>query len=267
MKMVRANKLLSRIRSDWWYNSSMRKRKRPTASATIGCCGWGEAQARYFEHFAAIELQAPFYQMPSASLAAKWRAAAPAGFQFYLKAWQLITHTPASPTYRRLKEPVSASERELFGSFRPTEQVWLAWERTQEIARVLEAAVILFQCPASFDPAPHHVRNLRAFFSQIERGSARLAWEPRGHWPDPLVRELCVEFDLLHCVDPFKARSVYGDPLYWRLHGRNGYRYTYTDADLTELRNQITEAQSPGIVLFNNYTMRDNALRFQAMLA
>ncbi|MDQ6760661.1 MAG: DUF72 domain-containing protein, partial [Acidobacteriota bacterium] len=69
--------------------------------------------------------------MPAAALATRWREAAPAGFQFFVKAWQLITHTPASPTYRRLKTPIQPSDRDLLGSFRPTEQVWLAWQRTQ----------------------------------------------------------------------------------------------------------------------------------------
>jgi hypothetical protein len=59
-----------------------------------------------------------------------WRALAPRSFQFCLKAWQLITHTPASPTYRKLKSKLSAAEHDLVRSFRPTEQVALAWERT-----------------------------------------------------------------------------------------------------------------------------------------
>ena len=69
----------------------------------IGCCGWSEARARYFADFRLIELQEPFYEMPARALAEKWRCAAPPGFEYCLKAWQLITHTPASPTYRRLK--------------------------------------------------------------------------------------------------------------------------------------------------------------------
>src|SRR5207253_10617075 len=120
---------------------------------------------------------------------------------------QLITHTPASPTYRRLKSKVSPSERDLYGSFRGTEQVWLAWERTAEIARILDASVILFQCPKSFDPTPGHVRDFRAFLRGVERGTSLLAWEPRGEWPAELVKSLCAEFDLLHCVDPLMGES------------------------------------------------------------
>src|SRR5690349_19406613 len=165
----------------------------------VGCCGWTEAQARYVVDFPTIELQTTFYQPPADGVAQRWRVQAPAGFRFCLKAWQLITHTPASPTYRRLKSQVSPSERNLYGSFRPTEQVSLAWERTAEIARTLDASVILFQCPRSFDPRPEHVRDFRAFFRRLERGPSVLAWEPRGEWPPDLVRNLCAEFDLVHC--------------------------------------------------------------------
>ena len=119
----------------------------------VGCCGWTEAQARYVRDFTTIELQTTFYEPPSITLARRWRAQAPPEFRFCMKAWQLITHTPASPTYRRLKSAVSPTERDLYGSFRPTEQVWLAWQRTKEVADVLRAEVIVFQCPRSFLPS------------------------------------------------------------------------------------------------------------------
>ncbi len=205
--------------------------------------------------------------MPSPGLASKWRTAAPAGFEFCLKAWQLITHTPSSPTYRRLKSKVSAGERDLFGSFRPTEQVWLAWERTQAIAAALDAAVILFQCPASFRPVRDNVQNFREFFARVHRGRSRLAWEPRGEWAPELIRDLCAEFDLLHCVDPFTAQSLHGQATYWRLHGRGGYRYVYSDEELLELalqaRRCMAEGHAPLYVLFNNLAMATDALRFQ----
>jgi uncharacterized protein YecE (DUF72 family) len=73
----------------------------------IGCCGWTEAQARYVIDFPTIELQTTFYEPPAAAVAKRWKSLAPAGFDFCMKAWQLITHTPSSPTYRRLKSSVS----------------------------------------------------------------------------------------------------------------------------------------------------------------
>src|SRR5687767_13889965 len=113
----------------------------------LGLCGWNGSQKAYFEDFQCIEIQSTFYDPPALSVAGKWRSKAPPDFRFCLKAWQLITHTPASPTYRRLQHPIPTEEREAVGSFRQTEQVWRAWERTVDIARVLDARVILFQCP------------------------------------------------------------------------------------------------------------------------
>ena len=113
-------------------------------SPLIGCCGWAQAKTKYFAHFPVVELQSTFYEPPSVALARKWRSLAPAEFHFCMKAWQLITHTPTSPTYRRLKSRLSPAEHDLVGAFRPTDQVFLAWERTAEIAAALNARVVLF---------------------------------------------------------------------------------------------------------------------------
>ncbi len=238
------------------------------APLLVGCCGWTEAQARYVRDFTTIELQTTFYEPPSALVARRWRATAPPAFRFCMKAWQLITHTPASPTYRRLKSAVSATQRDLYGSFRPTEQVWLAWRRTKEVAQILQAAVIVFQCPQSFLPNRENVRNLTTFFQQIELREYMLAWEPRGEeWSPPLVRDLCAENNLVHCVDPFQSDPVYGSSLYWRLHGRSSYRYRYTDEDLTILDAKLRarpDLPGPNYVLFNNIYSKEDAIRFFA---
>jgi uncharacterized protein YecE (DUF72 family) len=240
------------------------------AECRVGCCGWSEAQGRYVADFPTIELQSTFYQPPANAVADRWKAIAPAGFRYCLKAWQLITHTPSSPTYRKLKSPVSEQERELYGSFRPTEQVWLAWERTREIARILDAEVVVFQCPKSFLPTNENVRNLSQFFREIERDGRALAWEPRGEdWTTERVRKICAAHDLIHCVDPFEARPAYGERLYWRLHGIGGYRYRYSDEDLAELARKLSEYSGwagPHYVQFNNIYSKDDALRFQALI-
>jgi uncharacterized protein YecE (DUF72 family) len=237
----------------------------------VGCCGWTEAQARYFADFPAIELQTTFYQPPADAVAKQWRSQAPAGFRFCLKAWQLITHTPSSPTYRRLKSAISATEQDLYGSFQPTEQVWLAWERTREIAQILPAQVIVFQCPKSFLPTRGNTRNLTKFFHQVERDNRIFAWEPRGEdWQPELIRDLCAENNLVHCVDPFQAGPAFGDSLYWRLHGRTGYRYQYTDEDLIELQAKLQargHLAGPNYIMFNNIYSRQDAQRFQRQLA
>ena len=236
------------------------------ASLFVGCCGWTEAHARYVRDFPVIEIQTTFYQPPSDVVAKRWRAEAPPEFRFCMKAWQLITHTPDSPTYRRLKSGVSSTERDLYGSFRPTEQVWLAWERTKEVANILQADVIVFQCPKSFLPNPENIRHLSTFFAQIDRGQHTLAWEPRGdEWGPPLIRDLCARSNLVHCVDPFQSDPVYGNSLYWRLHGLSGYRYRYTDEDLKSLAAKLeahVQGTGPHYVLFNNIYSKEDASRF-----
>jgi len=241
------------------------------ADLTVGCCGWPEGRARYFEHFAAVELQDTFYQPPSAELAAKWRREAPAGFEFSMKAWQLITHAASSPTYRRLKTPVPEGKRDAYGRFRATEEVRAAWQHTLAVARALRAPVIVFQCPASLEPNEENIANLRSFFRRIEREDRLAAWEPRGRWPADLIGRICADLDLVHCVDPFQAEPLYGRALYFRLHGRGGYRYRYSDEELRQLGEVVRRHQAaqrrPAWVMFNNVYMKDDALRFQALIS
>lgn len=239
----------------------------PQARSFVGCCGWSEAQVRYVVDFPTIEIQTTFYQPPPIAVVKRWKSQAPPGFRFCLKAWQLITHTPSSPTYRRLKSPISATERDLYGSFRPTEQVWLAWERTREAAQTLQADVVVFQCPRSFLPTRENTGNLTAFFHQIERDNRFFAWEPRGEdWRPELIRDICAENKLIHCVDPFHSNPAFGDILYWRLHGRTGYRYRYTDEDFAELDAMLharAHLPGPNYIMFNNIYSREDARRFQ----
>jgi uncharacterized protein YecE (DUF72 family) len=255
------------VRGDNLSNESSRHAASPPF---IGCCGWSEAKPKYFANFPTVELQSTFYEPPPLALASKWRALAPRSFQFCLKAWQLITHTPASPTYRKLKSKLSAAEHDLVGSFRPTEQVGLAWERTAVIARALEARVVLFQCPASFRPEPENLQNLRRFFSHIKRGEFKLAWEPRGDWPSDLVAEICENFELFHCIDPFQVDPTGVRAAYWRLHGKGSYSYQYSDADLEHLLHVsqicVTNGDGPQYILFNNIWMKGDALRFQQLV-
>ncbi len=230
-----------------------------------GCCGFRMAQAEYALRFPVVEVQQTFYQPPQTATLERWRAAAPPRFEFTLKAWQLITHEARSPTYRRLKRELSDSERDEAGSFRPTAIVGEAWGVTLACAAALKAERVLFQCPSSFTPTREHVGDLREFFRRIERPRSLVClWEPRGAWPDALVRELCVELDLVHVVDPFSTRTQTPARCYYRLHGRTGWRYRYEDDELAELVSMLPRAGT-SYVLFNNVRMLDDATRFQEL--
>ncbi|HEX9919274.1 MAG TPA: DUF72 domain-containing protein [Pyrinomonadaceae bacterium] len=236
-------------------------------SIKVGCCGFRMAQAEYAARFPVVEVQQTFYQPPQVKTLERWRAAAPPDFEFTLKAWQLITHEARSPTYRRLKRELSESEKSEAGSFRPTPIVCEAWEVTLACAAALKAERVLFQCPSSFTPTREHVRDLREFFTKVARPRRKLVclWEPRGSWPEELVRELCVELDLAHVVDPFSARTQTPERSYYRLHGRTGWRYQYEEDELAELITMLP-AKGVSYVFFNNVKMLEDAARFQELV-
>ncbi len=231
----------------------------------VGCCGFPVARPRYYRHFSLVEVQRTFYQPPRLETLQRWRDEAPEGFQFTLKAWQLITHPPSSPTYRRLKHPIPAAHRDRYGHFRPTEEVWAAWETTLACARRLQARVILFQCPPSFVPDDTHIAWMRHFFRRIDlpRLGLQGAWEPRGPWPRPLVARLCAQLDLWPVVDPSVQAPYPGAPRYFRLHGGPHYAGRYDDEALQRLRRLLR----PGdYCLFNNRHMFEDARRLLQLL-
>ncbi|MFQ6032537.1 MAG: DUF72 domain-containing protein, partial [Candidatus Zixiibacteriota bacterium] len=205
----------------------------------IGCCGFPVAKDKYYKNFEVVEIQQTFYQPPEEKTILKWREQAPDNFEFTLKAWQLITHQPSSPTYRRLKLKIPESKKKNYGFFKPSDEVWEGWEKTEKIASVLQSRIIVFQCPPSFEPNPANKRNLEKFFKSIKRKDYLLVWEPRGRWRRQEVSNLCDKLDLIPCVDPFKEEPLPRKIGYFRLHGKTGYRYKYTDSDLEELTKMV----------------------------
>ena len=229
----------------------------------IGCCGFPKSRSEYYRTFNVVEIQQTFYHPPRPETAEKWRAVAPADFEFTLKAWQLITHEPQSPTYRRLKLSWPADRLAQCGSFKPTEEVFWAWEQTRKVAAALQARYIVFQCPASFRPSPESKKNLQSFFKKARREDFQFIWEPRGKWEPQEIREICRELDLIHGVDPFKNEPTFGKIRYFRLHGITGYRYTFSQEDLKALQGRCR-----GITycLFNNAQMWTDAQAFSLLV-
>jgi len=232
----------------------------------VGTCGFRKAHDTTFKHLRVLEVNKTFYKPPMDRTARRWRdEEAPADFIFTLKAWQLITHEPSSPTYRKADLDIPDESRDRYGSFRPTEEVFDAWERTRQIAGLLGAPIVVFQCPASFQPTAEHKQHMRAFFRQVDRADLRFAWEPRGDWREEEIEALCADLDLLHCVDPFDAGTVTEEIAYFRLHGVDGYDHNYTASELQMLRDRCA-AFEEAYVLFNNISMWEDALRFREIL-
>lgn len=230
----------------------------------IGCCGFVRSRAAYFAEFDVVEIQQTFYKLPQMETVRRWREEAPPAFEFTMKAWQAITHDPSSPTYRKAGVSLPGPA-EHYGFFRPTPEIMDAWERTLEIAEALRATVLILQCPARFTPTPEHIHNLEHFLEHVRRPPGLvLAWEPRGGWPRDVVARICLNHGLVHAVDPFQGLPVTEHLAYFRLHGRTGYRYHYTDEDLKQLRSWC-QTFAVAYCMFNNVSMWDDALRFRSL--
>jgi len=236
------------------------------ARAKVGCCGFRLPLVEYTRLFPAVEIQQTFYQPPQKKTLERWRAGVPADFEFVIKAWQLITHESRSPTYRRLRRKLTDEERAEAGFFKPTAIVREAWEVTAACARALKANCVLFQCPASFTPTRENIANMEKFFSSVDRGNLDFCWEPRGDWSSRVIGDLCKSLDLWHVVDPFAAKTVTTARIYFRLHGRKGWRYIYEDAELEELATMLPKGKT-AYVFFNNIKMTEDAVRFSEMLS
>jgi uncharacterized protein YecE (DUF72 family) len=231
----------------------------------IGCCGFPVSKKKYFESFSVVEIQQTFYQPPDLSLAKKWRMESPDDFEYTLKAWQLITHEPKSPTYKKLKMEIAKEKEKNYGSFKWTEEVQMAWEKTKEIADALDARIIVFQCPASFEPTDENKKNIKRFFSNIKRERFVFAWEPRGRWLPEDIGPTCKELDLVHVADPFYGHSTYGKIPYYRLHGKGGYGYKYTEDDIRRLKD-FARWKRDSYFMFNNVYMFEDAMAFKELI-
>jgi uncharacterized protein YecE (DUF72 family) len=230
----------------------------------VGCCGFPINKKKYFEQFKVVELQSTFYEIPAKlETVKKWKEKAPRDFEFTLKAFQVITHEISSPTYKRLKEKFGNPKN--YGFFKNKKEVFDAWEMTREVAKVLDSKIILFQCPSSFRPEKENIENLKNFFKKIREKNFIFVWEPRGNWPEDLIKGICKELNLVHCTDPFKQKSIFGKINYFRLHGKPGYnlRYEYTEKDLKELLKFCDKKEN--YVLFNNLNMFEDAQKFQKL--
>ncbi len=236
----------------------------------VGLCGFTVATADYALTFPVVEVQQTFYEPPTDGTMARWLAVTPRGFEFTIKAWQLITHPATSPTYRRLKRPLRLAEKSECGGFRDSPIVREALARSLACARLLSATAILFQCPASFRPDTANIERLRAFFMRVANpirpAGVRYLWEPRGPaWTlhASLARELCADLDLVHVVDPFVTAPTGEAGAYYRLHGLTGARHVYTDSELRRLA-EMTPAVAH--VMFNNIPRVGDAKRFLQVL-
>ncbi|BFH73187.1 DUF72 domain-containing protein [Sulfurisphaera javensis] len=230
----------------------------------IGTCGF---TYKHFNYFDVVEVQQTFYDVVSEETLNKWRKQGK-NIEFTIKALQVITHEYNRTTYKKMKSDFGNKEN--FGFFKPTKEVFEAYEVTLKEAKILNAKVIIFQTPSSFLPTEENVKNLKNFFSSTDP-SFIYGWEPRGEewYKGDLLSKIFSELNIIHVVDPFRHISL-TKKKYYRLHGIGkgevNYSYKYTDEDLKKLAEIVMQEKEDVYVLFNNIYSFDDALRFKKLI-
>jgi uncharacterized protein YecE (DUF72 family) len=217
----------------------------------VGTCGFGADRQECYRAFGVVELRRTFEKPPDLATAQAWRAEAPEGFVFTLRAHRVITHP-----------------RDGCG-FQDTPAVRRAWKRTIELARTLEAPLVIFETPAGFRPTDESVDSLVRFFQWAHRDRIKFGWEPRGRgWSDDMVGHLCRELSLTHVVDPFVRTPTRARPAYFRPRGNGRRDHAFGDDELARLRDHCAAVGADREVycLFNNPSRTEDARRFLHLL-
>ncbi len=213
--------------------------------------------AYYAERFTTVELNNPFYRLPTTEMFAAWRAAVPAGFVFAVKASRFLTHL------KRLREP--------------EDPLRLLLERARRLGPTL--GPVLFQLPGNFQLK---VERLDGFLQALARQRLvrplRAVLEIRhASWLVPEVIERLRRAGVALCLTDWRETPVRdvltADFVYVRRHGaRRRYGGPYPEASLREDARDIRRWLRQGrhvYVYFNNdglaHAVRD-AERLRAMI-
>lgn len=240
----------------------------------------------YAGHLPLVELDTPFYGIPRTSTVANWQASVPDGFQFILKANQVMT------THGQRQHPVTAEEvQATFTHYREMVAPLVAQQKLQ---------TILLQFPPYFNRTTANIEYLRQV--RLAMGDLPLAVEFRspswfatpGLTTDVMAYLTSLQLTNVVTDEPHNLND--GIPLVAtvttpqlavvRLHGRNAQGwfnqganwrktrtlYKYSEDELqsiaTLVRQLATQAQNVSVI-FNNNSGRDaapNALRLKEIL-
>jgi uncharacterized protein YecE (DUF72 family) len=194
----------------------------------------------YAERFATVELNNPFYRLPTKAVFAAWRRTVPSGFVFAVKASRYLTHL------KRLKQSSDPVRRFL----------------TRAAALEETLGPVLFQLPGQFHVDVGRLRRfLRVLGGQRHVPALRAVLEVRhASWLVPEVFDLLARANVALCLQDWREAPVNGpvtaDFVYIRRHGTT-HRYggSYSDRMLRADARQIGEWLRHGrdvYVYFNN---------------
>ena len=186
--------------------------------------------ALYAENFSTVEINNPFYRLPSVAAVKSWARQVPKDFIFAMKASRYTTHV------KRLKDAPKSFEK--------------YFPRVDPLKSRL--GPILFQTPPRFQP---DVERLEAFLAALPRRH-RYAFEFRDpRWFSDEVRETLEAHNCAFCIFDIGGLQspawLTADFAYIRLHGPGKkYQGSYDDAALREWAKFIRSVTRKGVDVY-----------------
>lgn len=184
----------------------------------VGCSGWQYRhwrghfyprdlpQARWFEHYSrvfdTVEVNNSFYRLPERATFEAWKARAPAGFLFAVKASRYLTHM------KKLKDP--------------EEPIARFFERATGLGRKL--GPVLYQLPPRW---PRDLERLADFLRLLPRGRHAIEFREPS-WYGAETERLLAKARVALCLHDMRGSEsplrMVGPFVYVRFHG-SGTKY------------------------------------------
>jgi len=221
----------------------------------VGAGGWAYFEVpsvhplvAYSKAFNFVEVNSTFYEIPSLKLVKSWRKLVPPNFEFAVRCNKALTHK-----YK----------------FEPTPETYEILKKMITICNTLEAEILQFQTPPTFQPTKANAELIRNFFSSADLKGIRVALEVRGakRSLNPDLVETMRDYNMIHCVDLSKDEepAYKSDILYSRLFGKGHHNiYQPTDEELRKIDKKASKGDQKTVaVSFHFVRMYKDATRFK----
>ncbi|MFC4874921.1 DUF72 domain-containing protein [Negadavirga shengliensis] len=179
--------------------------------------------AYYVKHFNTVEINNPFYRIPSPKTFEKWKESVPADFLFSVKGNRHFTHL------KKLNADQKVMDR--------------FFSNVDKLGK--KTGPVLFQLPPGWNI---NTGRLQSFLKRLPSGH-RYTFEFRNEtWYDEEVYEVLTKYNCAFCIYELGGHhsplQVTADFVYIRLHGPGGkYQGSYSEAKLKEWADRCREWQ------------------------
>ena len=185
----------------------------------------------------------------------KWRAQVPEGFEFTVRANRKLTHET---------------------HLKPTKENFQLFERMLEISEALEASVLHFQFPSTFEVTKQVVADWRDFLDSAPKPKSEglhYAFEIRNQASanSEEVMSFLAENDIIPTTDASKNKvepSIDSKVVYTRVFGHGDHtQWSFDSDELAELKERVESIPARRrFVTFHNITMYEDASRMRALV-